>query len=204
MRKRLVCYGAFVILVLAIINLSCNRTSSNSLRIISINDNKPKRVDIIDRFVDDYGEEHELISDQHVSIEVGYVEKGLGLPTYPTNYTARVTDYRVKFKRIKIKPTDNDKWVLQDVTGTTNITIPADPELRNTVKANIKIIPWQWIEFYRDSFGEFEQGEGARLKATIILNGYEELTNTALSDTGWLDINIADYWDDPRTIGGVK
>ncbi|MEO0091634.1 MAG: hypothetical protein ABIK61_02860 [candidate division WOR-3 bacterium] len=204
MRKRLAYYVVIMILVSVIINISCNRTSPNSLKIISINNGEAKRVDIIDRFVDDYGEEHELISDQHVSVEVGYIERGIGLPTYPTNYTARVTDYRVKFKRIKVRPTDNDKWSLQDVTGNTNIVIPADPELRNTVKASIKIIPWQWIVLYRDSFGEFGGEEGARLKATIILNGYEELTNTPLSDTGWLDINIADYWDDPRTIGGVK
>lgn len=204
MRKPLVFYLVVVLSVLVINNISCNRTSPNSLRIISINDNRPKRIDIIDRFVDDYGDEHELISDQYVSIEVGYIERGIGLPTYPTNYTARITDYRVKFKRIKVRPTDNDKWVLQDVTGVTNIAITADPELRNTVKSSITIIPWQWIEFYRDSFAQFDEGEGARLKATVILNGYEELTKTALSDTGQLDIDIADYWDDPRTIGGVK
>lgn len=181
---------------MTLIYFSCERTSPNSLRIISINAGKPLIVDIVYYVLEvdpETGDtilvEH-LAPDQIVPIEVGYTEIGIGLPTYPTPYTARCTSYTVIFRR-----SDHPSpWRPINVNGGTNIVIQADP--LKTVQVNLKVLPIEWMELYLDTLYE-----GVQLKATVILSGYEELTRSPVSDTGFFTIDIADYPIIPLVFG---
>lgn len=181
--------------------LSCNRTSPDSLRIVGINNDGPLIVDIAD-----WGMEVDTISfdtvhvghiapDQVVPVEISYVEMGIGLPTYPTTYTARLTDYKVNFSNIHSTPTDTN-WDLNSVTGAMNVEVQANPEGTRIVTARIKAVPHEWMAMYYDILSP-----GVQIKATVIVNGYEELTQNPVSDTGAFTINFADYYDDPFVFG---
>lgn len=205
--------GYYVLVVLAavvVFVLSCERhTSLNSLRILEINENAPLEVDVADwvRIPDPEDPEDSIstfmVKDWIVPVKVTYTEVGLGLPTYPTTYTARITDYKVSFSKIRNNPTDVP-WVLSSVSGATNMMIPADPNGRSTVTAQLKVMPGDWIRYH---FGRWIENQsdtiinGAMLKATLVLNGYEELTRESVTDTSFFTIDIADFYDDPIEMG---
>jgi hypothetical protein len=199
--------NSYYILVIAIglitfSYLSCNRTSPDSLRIVGINNDRPLIVDIADHGIEvtpgtndtNYDAIH-WAPDQVVPVELSYVEIGLGLPTYPTTYTARLTDYKINFSNVHLVPTDTN-WHLNSVSGAMDVEVPSSPEGGRAVTANIKVIPQEWMIMY---FNDLSLG--VELKATVIVNGYEELTHHTISDTGAFTIDIADYWDDPFTFG---
>jgi hypothetical protein len=195
-------YVILVLVLLTLIYVSCDRTTPDSLRIVKINDGDPLIVDVADwgLIVDPEDPEDTILTymtdDWIVPVEVSYVETGIGLPTYPTTYTARITDYKVQFSRIRINTTD-PSWQLNSISGATNISVPSDPQGGSTVKANLKVIPKEWIQTYFDSLTQ-----GAMVKGTLILSGYEELTRDAISDTSQFTIDFGDYYDDPRVFGG--
>lgn len=194
-------YYWILVLIIGLIGLSylsCNRTSSQSLRIVSINNSAPLSVDIADWGLEvdpenpeDTIHTYHIAPDQIVPVEVTYTETGIGLPTYPTGYTARITDYKVTFSRIKITPND-PSWTLTSFSGATNIVVPSDPEGGSTVTANLKIIPTEWISFWFDSLNQ-----GVAIRANVILSGYEELTRNPISDTASFTVDFADLYDDP-------
>ncbi|MBS4016067.1 MAG: hypothetical protein KGZ86_06515 [Candidatus Latescibacteria bacterium] len=200
-------YHVLVVLgVLILLSLACEtHTSPNSLRIMKINDNQPLEVDIADWAVIPDPEDPEdsmsvyFVKDWIIPIEVSYVETGLGLPTYPTTYTARITDYRVSFRHQTIP-----SWIFSTVSSGTNMVIPADAGGRTTVSAHIKVIPGDWIQTH---FQELLASSTPNtvscgvLKATLILSGYEELTREPVVDTAFFTIDIGDYYDDPFRFG---
>jgi hypothetical protein len=205
--------GYYVIVVLGaliLLSLACEtHTSPNSLRIVEINNNQPLEVDVADWAVIPDPEDPEdsisvfFVKDWTVPVEITYIEPGLGLPTYPTPYTARVTEYKVSFSKVRNNPTDIP-WVLSAISGGTNMVIETDPEGRNTVSADIKVVPADWIYYhFADSIENQSPGivNGAVLKATLIMSGYEELTQEPVTDTAYFTIDIGDYYDDPFHVG---
>jgi len=201
---------AVFLAMIPFVYFSCksSRTSASSLRIIQINNSEPLIVDGKDWFVvsvdtsaDPWDSTFEFITyDWIVPIEVGYVEEGLGLPTYPTSYTARCTSYTVIFRRID----RSSPWRPLNVTGATNIVIPTSPTATKT--ANLKLIPVEWINMYLDTIAptgedEPEVAPGCMVKATVVLQGYEELTHNPIADTGFFTIDFGDYWDNPALMG---
>jgi hypothetical protein len=176
-------------------NLSCNRSTPSALRIVSINSGNPLIVDVADWGLEVDWETQEttltyhFAPDQVIPIDINYNEPGLGLPTYPTNYTARITDYSVQFKVL-----NHTSWSLSKVSGVTNISIVSDPNA--TANANLKMLPQEWIAQWFDSLTQ-----GCMIKATVIISGYEELTRNPIADTGYFTINTSDYYDDPLIFG---
>ncbi|MEO0075249.1 MAG: hypothetical protein ABIK31_03980 [candidate division WOR-3 bacterium] len=201
-------FGYYVILILCIgilLSLACERhTSQNALQIVSINQGRDLNVDIADwaRLPDPEDPEDTilvaLMHDYAIPVQVRYVEVGLGLPTYPTPYTARITDYKVTFRH-QSKP----QWTFTAVNGATNMVIPADPNGRSSVTNNLTVIPGVWL---RSNFNDSLEGREPNtlwcgvLKATLILSGYEELTQEPITDTAYFSINISDSYDDPTRV----
>jgi hypothetical protein len=190
--------------LMTLMYLSCDRTSTKAFRIVNINSGNPLIVDVVDwAMVPDPEDPEDTISvgftkDWIVPVEVSYIETGIGLPTYPTTYTARITDYIVKFKLLN----DTATLILNQVNGNTNILVPSDPEGQKTVKANLNLIPKEWINQYVAPYLELEESiPGAMLKATVILSGYEELTRDPITDTSYFTVDIGDYYDDPMVVG---
>lgn len=176
-------------------NLSCNRSTPSALRIVSINNSNPLVVDVadwgleVDWETQETTQTYHIASDQIVPISVSYNEPGLGLPTYPTNYTARITDYSVQFKVL-----NHTSWSLSKVSGVTNMSIVSGSN--STVSANLKMLPTEWIAQWFDSLTQ-----GCMIKATVVISGYEELTRNPIADTGYFTINTADYYDNPLIFG---
>jgi len=200
---------AVFLAMIPFVYFSCksSRTSASSLRIISINNDDPLIVDARDWYpvsVDDEDTTYDyLVKDWIVPVELSYVETGLGLPTYPTPYTARCTAYAVIFNRIGVSPAWRPK-----ITGALNTTIESDPN--GTKQTNIKAIPSEWLAANMDSFVQPPEdpdrpgmASGYMTKATVVILGYEELTHNPVADTGYFTIDFGDYWDNP-IISGSK
>jgi len=190
-----------------LMNSSCDRTSTSAFRIVNINNGSPLIVDVLDwAMVPDPEDPGDTISvgftkDWIVPVEVSYIETGIGLPTYPTNYTARITDYKVTFKLLNDTSTVLTNFLnTNPVNGNTSIIVPSDPEGQKTVKANINLIPKEWIQSYVEPYDPSEI-PNAMLKATVILSGYEELTRNSITDTSYFTVDIGDYYDDPMVVG---
>ncbi|MCS7258801.1 MAG: hypothetical protein NZ601_05525 [candidate division WOR-3 bacterium] len=198
-----------ILLTVAMIIVSCERhTSVEALRIVSINNNQSLNIDVADwTLIPDPQDPTETIptfyvSDWAVPVEFSYIERGIGLPT-ASSYTARITSYRVSFTKI-LSGTQDVPWVLSPVTGNTNILVPADPEGQRRTVAYFTVVPASWINaHFRDSIENQSPGivNGATLKATLIVNGYEEVTREPLTDTAFFMVNIRDSYDDPTQIG---
>lgn len=191
-----------VLLILCTLTLlSCHMQTPNALRIKKINDGEPLVVDIID--VWSYTKEGEVETveepiDWYVDVELVYVERGIGLPTYPTSYTARITDYTVTFTNISPAPPGEPPEVLNlsQVKEVCNFLITADPEGKKTVTQSICLIPKEWISQHE---GDVE--EGRVLRAKITFKGVDEISGKEVSGEGYLTINIANYEDNPNKKG---
>jgi hypothetical protein len=196
MKKNKWSYLVFIIVgLIAAVYFSCSRNTPGALRIVSINEASPLILDIADWGIayDTLEAEsvhtYHIAPDQIIPVEINYNEPGIGLPTYPTTYTARITDYTVKFS-----PIGHPKLILQSVSGATNISIQSG--LTGNTKAQLKMVPSEWMGLYYDSLAP-----GLMVKATVIVSGYEELTRNVIADTGMFTINFADSYDDPFNFG---
>lgn len=210
--KKVKWYSLVVVLgLMTLMYFSCERTSPNSLRIVSINGNSPLNVDVRDWYVVSVDTSYDppettfdyVVKDWIVPMEISYVETGIGLPTYPTPYTARCTSYTVIFRRIDRQSV----WRPNNVTGAANIIIESNPTGKTVVKTSLNLIPSEWIQLYQDTLAPTldptipSVSPEAVVKATVIINGYEELTRNAVVDTGYLTINFADYYDNVVSVG---
>jgi len=179
---------------LVFILTSCDVQRKNALRIKSINEDKPLKIDVIDIYsYEEEGERvyEEAIWDQYVKIEFLYMEIGLGLPTAPGTYTALLTDYEVTFEDITPGIAPEDKFKGEKVKGKCNILIPSDPEGKKDVEAIVKIMPASYIEMY---LSELE--EPRVLGAKIKFKGKDLLSDKPLEVEGSFTIDIGDYPDD--------
>jgi hypothetical protein len=167
---------------------------------MSVNQGNAVEVDVADHwaYTDPDGElvEGTSISDVIVPIEVAYTEQGSGLPTYPGPYTAKITKYTVTFKDVT---TGTETDIGEKVIGACNFLITADPDMKNTVTQDIKIMPINWIN---NNLSQLEDtDEEMILKATIRLDGLDEISGKAVTDSGYVTIDAADYVDDPNKLG---
>jgi len=194
---RLLFLGLFI---LGLLVISCHKATPNALRVMSVNQGNAVEVDVADHwaYTDPDGElvEGTSISDVIVPIEVAYTEQGSGLPTYPGPYTAKITKYTVTFKDVT---TGTETDIGEKVIGACNFLITADPDMKNTVTQDIKIMPINWIN---NNLSQLEDtDEEMILKATIRLDGLDEISGKAVTDSGYVTIDAADYVDDPNKLG---
>jgi len=183
--------------LLGILILSCHRATPNALRVININKGQTLTADTEDEWTTGSGEEleeHSETPSYSVEVEVSYTERGTGLPTYPTDYTARITEYTVTFKDITPGATPGE-FVPTPVKGVCNFIVPSDPEGKKTVKQSILVLPAAWIEAYP------ELEDGKILNAKITLKGKDIISNLDVTGEGILTINIANFEDDPNKRG---
>lgn len=205
MKKKKVYYLVVILGILVCVYLSCSRSTPNALRIVEINKSGPLIVDVYDRAMIRDPEDPQdttliavvFIKDWIVPITVTYTETGIGLPTYPTTYTAKITKYTVSFENTKVRIGGVDvNWKLSSLSGAANILVPSDPDGLSTITAQLKVIPKEWIEARADTLAL-----GCMVKANIILEGKEELNGNVVVDTGAFTIDFADYYDDPIKVG---
>jgi hypothetical protein len=71
--------------------------------------------------------------------------------------------------------------------------------MKNTVTDGIKIMPAEWISLYLSDLEDTP--DEVVLKATIRLEGLDEISGKAVSDSGYVTIDAADYGDDPNKKG---
>lgn len=187
------------LMILGLLVINCHKSTPNALRVMSINDGKAVEVDVLDHwsYTEPGAQEPTEVVTTHdviVPVELAYTEQGTGLPTYPGPYTAKITKYTVTFKDVTIGTVETDYG--DPVRGSCNFLITADPDMKNTVTQDIKIMPFEWIE---TNMGDLE--DGMVLKATIRFDGLDEISGKAVSDSGYVTIDAADYEDDPNKIG---
>jgi hypothetical protein len=196
----------FLVILLGFLTLtylSCDyfdRSTANALRIVDINNSEPLVVDAKDwyLYVDPEDPEETLsayaVKDWIIPVSVSYTETGIGLPTYPTNYTARITSYKVNFDQTRVLIDGiYVNWKPTSVTGATNMVVPSNPSGQTEVTADINVLPKEWIEARIDTLEL-----GCLMTAKIILSGVEELNGNPVEDTGAFTIDFGDYYDDPR------
>lgn len=188
-------YFKFLLLFLI---FACDIQHKNTLRIKSINKDKPLHIDVIDVYtivVEGEPVEVEAIWDHYTSIEFIYMEFGIGLPTAPGTYTALLTDYEITFEDITPGIEEEDRFKGEKVKGKSHILIPSDPEGKEFKEATISVMPSSYIEMHRDELREFRV-----LGAKIKFKGKEILSEKDLEVEGTFPINIGDYYDDPKKL----
>ncbi|MEO0086552.1 MAG: hypothetical protein ABIK90_00535 [candidate division WOR-3 bacterium] len=186
----------FKLFLLLFLFIGCDIQHKNALRIKSINEDKPVKIDVIDVYTIGSGEEateEEAIWDQYTTFEFVYTEIGIGLPTTPGTYTALLTDYEITFEDLTPGLASEDKFKGEKIKGKCNILIPSDPEGKKSVKAIVKIMPATYIEMYESEFSEFRV-----LGAKIRFKGKDLLSEKDLQVEGYFTIDIGDYDDDPQ------
>jgi hypothetical protein len=187
-------FKLFLLLFLVSILTTCDVQRKNALRIKSINENKPLKIDVLDTY--SYKEDGEkkysdTIWDHYARIEFLYTEFGLGLPTAPGTYTALLTDYEITFEDITPGMAPEDRFKGEKVKGKCNILIPSDPEGKKSVEASVKVMPVSYIGMYLDELSECRV-----LGAKIKFRGKDLLTDKSLEVEGSFTIDIGDYLDD--------
>jgi len=205
--------SAFVLLMLFVasglfLTASCQR--ENALRIVSINEGEPVVSDLVDFGMiitrDDEGAVETtfvtVTPNDIVTMELQYVEIGLGLPTW-TPYTAHVTKITVRYDDASVTPPTGEEPV--PYTSTTlpaDITIESDVELRNSTTASFSIVPAGWKEYYfgdeaQDEWDDDDFGVKAHLNATVRVEGIDLASGDDVRGEGEIEILIGNYWDDP-------
>uniref|UniRef100_A0A7V6CN97 DUF4382 domain-containing protein n=1 Tax=candidate division WOR-3 bacterium TaxID=2052148 RepID=A0A7V6CN97_UNCW3 len=187
-------FKLFLLLFLVSILTTCDVQRKNALRIKSINEDKPLKIDVIDIYsYEEEGEKFydEAIWDHYARIEFLYTEIGLGLPTAPGTYTALLTDYEITFEDITPGMAPEDRFKGEKVKGKCNIIIPSDPEGKKSVEAVVKVMPESYIEMYLDELSEFRV-----LGAKIKFRGKDLLSDKSLEVEGSFTIDVGDYVDD--------
>ncbi len=192
----------FYLFLLLFLFIACDVQHSGALKIVSINDNAPLRIDVLDVYsYKEEGEKYydEAIWDHYTSVEFVYTEFGIGLPTAPGSYTALLTDYEITFEDVTPGLASEEKFKGEKVKGKCNILIPSDPKGKKGVEAKIRVMPASYIEMY---LGELE--EHRVLAAKIKFRGKDLLSEKNLEVEGYFTIDIADYWDDPDKLEPPK
>lgn len=193
---RLLFLGLFI---LGLLVINCHKATLNALRVVSVNKGNVVSVDIVDNWTYTDPEDGSVVFEQStpdvaVPIELAYTELGTGLPTYPGPYTAKITKYTVTF--FDVSPGVEEAPFGDAVKGACNFLITADPDMKNTVSQQINIMPADWIFTWMGDLMEEVPPVEKILKATVRLEGLDEISGKAVSDSGYVTINAADYIDD--------
>jgi hypothetical protein len=189
------------LLIFGFLTINCHKATPNSLRVVQINKGKAIEEDVVDYWTYTDPEGGGVVETQStpeviVPVEIAYTELGSGLPTYPGPYTAKITKYTVTVKDVT---TGTETDLGDKIIGACNFLIPADPDMKNTVTQDIKILPYEWII---TNLGDLEGSDEEKvLKATVRFDGVDELSGKTVSDSGYVTIDAADFEDDPNKLG---
>ncbi len=186
-------------------SVSCQRL--NALRIASVNDGTPIRIDVAD--FASYTEEGErfyeyMIPDGVVPMEFQYVEVGLGQPGW-TPYVCQVQKITIDYEDAGIVPGDPQEYgrVVQPV----DFTVETDPTGKELKKVEILIMPAQWIDDYfgddidEDPYDQSGYGTIATLKAKIRADGVDQASNLSVQAEAEVLVSVGCYADDPDRYG---
>lgn len=203
MRRAVLVLSVIAVAVLMLPAVSCQR--ENSLRIIRLEPKGPLFSDIVDwgTFTDptDPEAEPEWISStptDYVTLELQYVEMGLGLPTW-TPYQAHITRVAVTYNAPTGTPPE--EWEGSQTVYSTNIVVSADPEGRNTTEADILLIPAAWKEQHFDAGDPEEYGPEGIVIANVQLDGIDDVSKKTIRATNAITVEIGNWWDELSRLG---
>ncbi len=193
---RRIALGLFIVLAGAALLLTTGCQHANALRVVEINGGQPFQSDLMDYGVitDPEGdpEEIEVVPDDFCSIQLQYVEVGLGLPTW-TPYQANIKQAQITYEAIPGLGEEPDE--LPVVVLPMAILVKSDPSGSEIVEGTINILP-AWVKE-----NSFDVGDQYILKATVKISGTDDATGEKVEATGVVQISVSDYWDDPNSIG---
>lgn len=199
-------FGLFVGLGI-LLSLSCSR--ENTLQVISVNNGNAIYSDLTDfgLYRDPTDPEAEpmfftAIPEDVIPIELCYREIGLGLPTWRP-YVAHITKVRVTYTPVSGMGDIDIPPEYKSVDTRVNITVPSDPSGKKTVKTNITLLPAYWkAEVIGSTAGDPTDMEAiGMIKATITLQGVDEVTGQDLTASAEVLVSVGEFWDDESRIG---
>ena len=199
MRRSLFALLTVIALVSLGVMTGCDRTQT--LRVVTVNHGALYDCDIADwwLFVDPLTKDSEEVysmKDDTVPVELQYVEVGPGLPTW-TPYQAIANKATITYK-------SSDPTITYDnVTIPLSVSVPADQSGKKTTKFALAVVPLWWKEKYFDGDVSDPTSNGIIdvVNATIKITATDSISGEERQATGYLQIEVADFQDDPRVIG---
>ena len=187
--------------------VSCQRL--NALRIVTVNEGNPIRIDIADfaSYVDEDGDRffEFMIPNGVVPIAFQYVEVGLGQPSW-TPYVVQIQKITIDYDDAGIVPGEPQEYTR--VVERVNFTVRTDPTGKEITDVDVTIMPAQWLETYFESEAEDEDPEGltgygtvATLNAKIKAEGVDQASNLKVQAEAEVLVSVGTYYDDPDRYG---
>ncbi len=188
--------------------VSCQR--DHALRILGINDGQPVMSDIVDfgliieRIEDEVDTTQiAVIPDDIVTVDIQYVEIGLGLPTW-TPYTAQINKITVDYVDAGVIPGEVVQY--SSTTLPADITVQSDVDVKKFTTAEFTIAPSLWKEYHfgdeaQDEWNEDEYGVVAHLSARVTVEAVDLASNKEVEAEAETEIIIGNFWDDPDRLG---
>ena len=199
MRRSLFGLLALLALVSLAVMTGCDRTQV--LRVVTVNHGGVLDSDIADwwLYVDPVSKESVQVYsaiDDTVAVELQYVEVGPGLPSW-TPYQAIANKATISYKSA-------DPTVTYDnVTTPLSVSVMSDPTGRKVTKFGLTVVPLWWKEQYFD--GDVSDPTQTSIidvvNATVKFTATDSISGKELQATGYLQIEFADFYDDPRSAG---
>jgi hypothetical protein len=189
--------------------VSCE--SENVLRILSVNEGDPVKVDISDlgSMKDPDPEEHEPIyffeiGAGVVEMEFQYVQIGVGQPAW-TPYKAQIQEINATYTDALLVGGEQAEWSGSKTKQQVNFTVDSDPEGKKTTTAMVTIMPSHWIEEWfgdeamEDPFEDY--GTLATAKTKIEAKGVDLASGQDVKATIEITVSVGNYYDDPDRLG---
>jgi hypothetical protein len=193
---RRIALGSFAVLAGLTLVLFAGCQRENSLRIVEFNGGKPFSSDLVDYGIinDPEGdpEEIEVTPDDFCKVQLQYVEIGLGLPTW-TPYQANIEQVQLTYEAVPEVGEPIDE--LPPLVLPMSLAVLADRTGETPVEGQFNILP----AWYKENY--FDAGDQYILKITVKISGHDDATGEKVEATGVLQASVADYWDDPNSIG---
>ena len=195
MRRSL--FGLMALLALASLAFMTGCERIQTLRVVTVNHGSLFDCDVRDHwlYVDPIEKDSSMevaIFDDTVTVEMQYVEIGAGLPTW-TPYQAILTKGTIKYTSLR------EETEYEDVVTPLTVSVPADPEGKKTTKFKMCVVPAWWKELY------FSEGDPDEIidvvDAEITFSAYDSISMMTRTAKGNLQIEIADFYDDPEGAG---
>ncbi len=189
--------------VLALVSLAvmtgCERTQV--LRVVTVNHGDLFDSDIADWwvYVEPVTKDTEQVYsmfDDTVVVELQYVEVGPGLPTW-TPYQAIVNKATISYN--SADPT----ITYDDATIPLTVSVKADQTGKSLTKFQLTIVPLWWKEKYftDDVSDPTSTGILDVVNTTIKITATDSISGKQVQATGNLQIEFADFADNPTTLG---
>jgi hypothetical protein len=190
--------------------VSCE--SENVLRILSVNEGDPVKVDISDlgSMKDPDPEETEPIyffeiGSGVVEMEFQYVQIGVGQPAW-TPYKAQIQEITATYTDALLVGGEPAEWSGSKTRQQVDFTVESDPEGKKTTTVMVTIMPAEWIDMYfgdeafEDPY-ETEFGTLASVKTKIEAKGIDLASGQDVKATAEIVVSVGNYYDDPDRLG---